>query len=258
MPTAPPGFARRLFLALHRPAWTAVFLGLLILSAVVLRARLGYDTSARYFTQSSLSRWLRLQPYPPVGTPPGADFYAVKGADGSWKAVVDPDRSANAVAQAIAADPPAVVLLAPWFDDRAQGFYDPVRRRTVRTLGATRADGKPLPAEELPGLIRDLEGTPFTTMVKSDRDLGPWFFADGMATQSRLEFRPQAIANNTFAAVATLGFLWSLGWIPRARARALRRKRFAARLCPQCAYDRRSTPPEAPCPECGSPFQVDP
>ena len=60
------------------------------------------------------------------------------------------------------------------------------------------------------------------------------------------------------AALAALGLLWSLGWIPRRWSRRRRQARLATGLCPGCGYDRRATPPDAPCPECGSPFLVDP
>jgi hypothetical protein len=183
--------------------------------------------------------------------------YLVLSPDSVWRPIQDPDNSSNAVARAIADNPRAVVKAEYERSDTAEGWFDPPTRAQTRTLRFTRADGAPVPAPDIPVLVRALADSEAAWMVDPAEDVSPWALSSGRADQSRTTILWRAVANNAAAMAGLLGLIWSLGWVPRHLARRRRVRRLEASLCPRCGYDRRATKPSTPCPECGSPFSVD-
>lgn len=246
---------RQPLLALQHPAWTVVFAALLLGTLLVLRTHLragerAYSTIGRLLPQGP--------PAPPGVFPPPPPLLVARENGDSWDIILDPDESADAGARAAQNDPTRTVDVLIQKDSDLRGLYDPMVFSSWVHVRARRMDGSLLAADRLPGLIAALEASPIAPTMYRDEPLGPWTFAPGQASrEGRLILRAPA-ANNAAAALAAAGLLWSLGWIPRGLRRRRRARRRAAGLCPGCGYDRRATPPNAPCPECGSPFQIDP
>lgn len=250
---------RQPLLALQHPAWTVVCAALLLGSLVVLRWHLVAHRRASEPAISTLGRFLPQGPPAPPGVfPPPPPLLVARENGGTWEIILDPDESADAGARAAQNDPTRTVDVLIQKNTDLRGLYDPMRFSYWVHVRARRMDGSLLAPDRLPSLIAALEASPVAPAMHRDEPLGPWTFEPGQASrEGRLVLRAPA-ANNAAAALAALGLLWSLGWIPRRWSRRRRQARLAAGLCPGCGYDRRATPPDAPCPECGSPFLVDP
>lgn len=255
-----PRYPVTLLRRLQTPRWTVFFVAILAISLAALASHL--HRAQQGVTASTIGRLLGLgSPPAPYSVRrqdlPWAMPYLVLDPAAGWRPIHDPDGSANAVAQAIATDPRAVVKVECDDSDRATGLFDPLTRTQARSLRFTRADGAPVPAPDIPVLVRALADSEAAWMVDPAEDVSPWALSSGRADQSRTTILWRAVANNAAAMTGLLGLIWSLGWVPRHLARRRRVRRLEASLCPRCGYDRRATKPGTPCPECGSPFSVD-
>lgn len=176
-----------------------------------------------------------------------SDTWHIGRSSDRWTIIARPEDSADELSKAIADDAGSVVVLQLVRLNRARGFYDPVLRTYGTWIRGAFANGNLLSNDELRSLVGFLNETRSWDPLPPDS----LTYASGEGTREVSVIRWPAIAHNTLAAFIWLALPISLGWVPRTlRARrAARRQR--AGLCPACAYDRRATPPEAPCPECG-------
>lgn len=239
--------------SLQHPGWTALFAALLAGTLLVLRTHL----RAAWSPVSTVGRLLPPGPPPPPGVPPPPPPLLVARENGdSWDIILDPDESADAGARAAQTDPTHTVDVLIQKNQDLRGFYDPMVFSYWVHVRARRMDGSLLAAERLPSLITALEASPIAYAMQRTEALGPWTYAPGQAAREGTLVLRHSAANNAAAALASLGLLWSLGWVPRALSRARARRRQAAGLCPRCSYDRRATSPDAPCPECAAPREA--
>ena len=226
------------FRAIQNPASTVV---LAILALVSLSFLPGGASRDRSTIGNLMNRAIVL------GHPRPSETWHIGRSGDSWTIIARPEDSAGKLSKAIADDAGSVVVLQLVRLNLAKGFYDPVLRTSSTWLHSAFANGKPLPSSELRSLIGFLNETRSWDQVPPDS----LTYAAGQATREVSRIRWPAVAHNTLAAFVWLALPISLGWIPRKarERRAARRQR--AGLCPTCAYDSRSMPPEAPCPECG-------
>ncbi len=178
---------------------------------------------------------------------PNTTSWYLGATDEGWTLISSSGESADAMSRAIAADPHCVYIVRRVRGIRGRGIYDPAAVTRFDTIDAASAAGKVASAEQIRGILLFLRSVPdFEPFAESSAEFKP-----GSASIKNWTIRWPAIAHNTLAALVWLALPISLGWVPRMirRGRAIRRQR--AGLCPICAYDRRSTPAEAPCPECG-------
>jgi hypothetical protein len=214
----------------------------LLLLAFVSLSRLPGGTSTDRSTIGMVTN-----PATPIAVKGTSQTWHLRRNSDSWSILARPEDSADELSKAIANDAGSVAVLQLARFNRAKGFYDPVRRTYSTRIRGEYANGKPLSDDELRSLIGFLNETRSWDPVPPDS----LTYASGEGTRDVSVIQWPAVAHNTLAAIIWLALPISLGWIPRMIRERRAARRLRAGLCPFCAYDRRSTPPEAPCPECG-------
>jgi hypothetical protein len=200
-------------------------------------------------TRSTVGGWL----WGRVGTSshPWIDEWHVRIQGERWVLLASPGESADLISKAVAESPHEVVSVRRQRGITGRGLYDPIFITHYDSIGARTGAGTPVAIERMKSLIETLN----TFEGFEPVDVGAAEYKTGWATVQVTFTRWGAVAHNVIAASAFLIFPISLGWIPRM---IRERREFtwrAAGLCPGCAYDRRATPVDAPCPECGRMFR---
>lgn len=141
------------------------------------------------------------------------------------------------------------------FASRTQkGWFEPIYERRWLSISVYHSGTTPLSADAMLSLATYVESSPDLfgyLKIPSDGERSAWIASPQGVALEIVRLLPVAVFINTIAAISAIGLPVSLGWVPA----RLRRRRWVDRanrgLCPFCAYDRRSTPGQSACPECG-------